>query len=236
MLSIIIPALNEEKYLSLLLDSIKKQSFKNYEIIVADAGSKDKTLEIARSYGCKIIKGGLPAKGRNEGAKIAKKDLFLFLDADVILPPDFLADAIGEFQKQKLGIATFYFVFSGKKIDKFFSDAYNSWVKMTKSFLPHAVGSTLLVRKSVHNAIGGFDEEIMLAEDHAYARKAKKIAKYGFLETQPVLTSSRRLAQEGRIKVCLKYILAELHMVSLGPIKSDVFKYKFDHYSKKRKN
>jgi len=48
MLSIIIPALNEENYLPRLLDCFKKQNFKDYEIIVADADSKDKTREVAR--------------------------------------------------------------------------------------------------------------------------------------------------------------------------------------------
>lgn len=89
MLSIIIPALNEEKFIPLLLESIKKQDFQDYEIIVADAGSKDKTVEISKNYNAAIVMGGLPAKGRNEGAKIARGDLFLFLDADVILPEYF---------------------------------------------------------------------------------------------------------------------------------------------------
>ncbi len=54
-LSIIIPTYNEEEYLPKLLYSIKEQNFKDYEIIVADAGSIDKTKEIAESYGCKVI-------------------------------------------------------------------------------------------------------------------------------------------------------------------------------------
>ena len=54
MISIIIPTLNEEKYLPLLLSSIKKQNFNDYEIIIADAGSDDKTLEIVKNYNCKI--------------------------------------------------------------------------------------------------------------------------------------------------------------------------------------
>jgi len=82
MLSIIIPTLNEEKYLPFLLSSIKEQNFKDYEIILSDAGSEDRTIEIAKSYGCRVVKGGLPAKGRNQGARAAAGDLLLFLDSD----------------------------------------------------------------------------------------------------------------------------------------------------------
>ena len=92
MLSIIIPTKNEEYYLPKLLESIKRQDYKNYEIIVADAGSKDKTRDVARKSGCKVVKGGLPSIGRNNGAKYAKGELLLFLDADTVLPENFLKD------------------------------------------------------------------------------------------------------------------------------------------------
>ena len=71
-LSIIIPTYNEEEYLPVLLESIKKQNFNDYEVIVADANSTDRTREIAKEYGCLIVDGGLPAVGRNNGAKVAK--------------------------------------------------------------------------------------------------------------------------------------------------------------------
>ncbi len=74
-LSIVVPAYNEEKYLPKLLSCIKKQTYKDCEIIVADANSRDRTKETAKKYGCKIVKsGGLPAIGRNNGAKAAKGD------------------------------------------------------------------------------------------------------------------------------------------------------------------
>lgn len=78
MLSIVIPTLNEEKHLSVLLESIKRQDVDNYEIIVADAGSRDNTKKIARKFGCKITKGGKPAAGRNAGAKKAKGSTLCF--------------------------------------------------------------------------------------------------------------------------------------------------------------
>lgn len=232
MISIIIPALNEEKHLAALLRSIKAQNLKDCEIIVADAGSKDKTKEIAEKYNCKVVPGGLPAKGRNEGAKIAKGDLLLFLDADVVLPSGFLKGAIKEFNAKKIEIATFPILFTGSKIDRFISDFYNSWVKITQGFLPHALGAALLVTKRLHDRINGFDEKILLAEDHHYARRANKLAKYGLLKTMPVSISNRRFKSDGRMKTCMKYFLAEFYMVSFGPIKSDFFNYKFDHYHK----
>lgn len=235
MLSIIIPTLNEEDYLPKLLNSIKKQNFKDYEIIVADAGSEDKTVEIAKNYGCKISPGGLPAKGRNEGAKKAKSDLFLFLDADMILPPEFLINLLREFGNRNLDIASFPVIPQGNKFDKFAYKIYNSWAKLTQNFLPHAT-QTVLVKREIHQVLDGFDEEIKLAEDHAYVRKAKKeSAKFGFLKMEPILTSPRRFEQDGRIKTCFKFFLAEIYMIFKGPIKSDIFKYKFNHYRKKNK-
>ena len=93
MISIIIPAYNEEKFLPKLLRSIRKQAYKNKEVIVADASSTDRTAEIAGEYGARVVEGGMPAVGRNNGAKKAKGDIFLFLDADVVLPDAYFLEA-----------------------------------------------------------------------------------------------------------------------------------------------
>ena len=90
MLSIIIPTYNEEKYLPKLLESIRNQNFKDYEIIVADGNSEDNTRKIANKYKCKIINGGSQANGINNGAKQAKYNNLLILDADASLPINFL--------------------------------------------------------------------------------------------------------------------------------------------------
>ena len=245
-LSIIIPTLNEEDYIPLLLESIKKQDFKNYEIIIADAGSKDKTKKIAKSYGCKITDGGLVAKGRNQGAKIAKGDLFLFIDADMFFPSvNFLTNLIEKFEKRKLKIATFAvcpvtncFIsnhnYKSKKIDRDCHKIYYFWVKASQKILPHANG-IILIEKNIHQKINGFDEEIKLAEDQAYARQAAKFGKFGFISMPPILTSSRRFECDGRLKVYSKYILAGIYMLLWGPIKSDIFNYKFNHYCQESK-
>jgi len=231
MLSIIIPTLNEEKYLPVLLNSIKKQNYKDLEIIVADAGSKDKTVEITKSFGCSIIKGGLPAKGRNEGAKIAKGNLFLFLDADTILPENFFEKALAEFKKRNLDIVSFCLEPQTKSnFKKFLFDAfYNLPILILEKILAHGA-QAILVKKEIFEKVGGFDEKIKFAEDHSFVRKAKKFGKFGILRKVRVFSSLRRFEKEGFIKTYLKYLLAEIYMIFLGDIKKDIFKYKFGNF------
>jgi len=237
MLSIIIPALNEEKHLPLLLEEIKKQNFQDLEVIVADAGSKDKTLEIAKSYGCKVVPGGLPAKGRNEGAKAARGDTLLFLDADnIYLPPNFLENLLAEFKKRNLKVASFPILPKGNWLDKIAYGLYNSWTWLSQRFLPHATNS-VLVKRDIHEKIGGFDEEITIAEDHFYARQAAKIGKFGFIKTKPVLTSCRRFERDGRFITYSKYLIAALQMFLFGRIKSNFYHYyRPSHHSQSSKN
>lgn len=105
-LSIVIPALKEEKTLPNLLDTIKAQRCKDLEIIVADAFSPDKTRKIAEDYGCRVVDGGPLPIGRNNGAKIAKGEFLCFIDADVMLPDRyFLGRALKEMKARKLDLA-----------------------------------------------------------------------------------------------------------------------------------
>ncbi len=252
MLSIIIPTLNEEESLPQLLTSIKKQKFSRgeedklssshslsrgessvYEIIVADAGSKDRTKKIAEKFGARIIKGGLPAKGRNEGAKAAKGELLLFLDADVILPDDFFEKMLKEFANRKLdAAATILEPLTDKKRIKFFFNFFYNWpAKTAQKFLAFgAMG--YLIKTSLHQKINGFDERIKIAEDNDYLRRAAKIGQFGILDDVKVYFSLRRYYRDGWLRTVLKHILGELHYQFFGPVKSDILKYRFNHYKK----
>ncbi len=235
MLSIIIPALNEEKYLGPLLDSIKTQDFRDHEIIIADAGSTDKTVEIAKKYGCRIALGGLPAKGRNEGAKAAKGDLLLFLDADCILPDNFFDAAIKEFYEKKFDFASFGLLpYDSDKAHKMaFNVFYNWYIYALGKTLPHAAMG-IMAKRDLFMKLNGFDEAIKLAEDMDLARRAKKIANFGIIRSVKIFISDRRFKKDGWIKTAFKYLLCEWHMIFIGPVKSDIFNYKFDHYDNKK--
>ena len=231
MLSIIIPTLNEEKYLPSLLKSIRKQKFGNYEIIIADAGSKDRTLEIAKKYDCKIIPGGLPGKGKNEGAKAATGKLLFFLDADSFLPDNFFEKSLEEFQRREVKIATFRLFLSRRNKFLFLlSDLfYNFPIIILEKILPHGAMGILVDRK-LFEKLNGFDETIRIAEDHDLARRANKFGKYGVLRSTKIFVSERRFRTEGWIKTAIKYLFCEFYMILFGPIRTDFFKYKFNHY------
>lgn len=229
--SVVIPAYNEERALPALLASLASQTVRPTEIIVADAKSTDRTASIARRAGAKVVAGGLPARGRNMGAKAAKGDVILFLDADVTLTPDFIERGIAEFTKRNLGIATCYV--SLRKGDLFERAALglsNLALKACKSWYPHAPGFCIFARRSVHRAVGGFDETLKLAEDHDYAQRASKRTRFDILSSVRIPFSTRRLKKDGLAKVAAVYALAELHMIMLGPIRTDIFRYGFGGY------
>jgi len=234
MLSIIIPTFSEEKYLPFLLESIKKQKFTDYEIIVADANSQDKTVEIAKTFDCKVVSGGSPAKGRNEGAKAAQGDIFLFTDADNIFwSENFLETLMREFKKRNLDIATFPIYPKGKKIDKILYGIYNNFINLTQ--YPAAFNS-ILVKREIFEKVGGFDEEIKIGEDQYFVKMAKKYGKFGFIKTEPVLTSSRRLERDGRLITYLTHIISGIHFLLVGGrIKSDFYRYRFGYGLKNKK-
>lgn len=93
-ISIIIPVYNRAEHLQHCLTALTNQTIpsKEYEIIVVDDGSTDNTAEIGRQFGADIIKTSNkgPGSARNRGLERAKGDLILFLDADIITPPDYL--------------------------------------------------------------------------------------------------------------------------------------------------
>ena len=197
--SIIIPTYNEEEYLPVLLESIKKQDFDDYEVIVADANSTDKTREIAESYGCIVVDGGLPAVGRNKGAEIAKGEVLLFLDSDLELTDEYLRNVIYEFRMERLGIAiTQMKPMSNKVEDKIFHEFANYFMISVEKIKPHGAGCYgIIAKKELHDACGGFNEDLDFGEDTDYIERLAKKGRFKVLRNAKIGVSTRRLEEEG---------------------------------------
>jgi uncharacterized protein (TIGR00661 family) len=230
-LSIIIPTYNEEKYLPKLLYSIKEQEFKDYEIIVADAGSRDSTREIAASEGCKVIRGGLPAIGRNSGAKLAKGDYLLFLDSDVVLSAGYLESAVKEFEEKDLGIAITQIIpLSDKSVDKALHKFANFFMKRVESIKPHGAGCYgILTTKNLHEKVQGFDEGLDFGEDSDYIERIGKISSFKVLRKPRLLVSTRRLEEEGFKDLAFKYTKSTIYDFRGKKISAEDLDYNFGH-------
>jgi glycosyltransferase involved in cell wall biosynthesis len=198
-ISVIIPAFNEEKFLGNCLLSLKEQDFKDFEIIVVDNNSTDKTGEIAKKLGAILVfeKNQGIAFARNKGAKIAKGEILVFTDADTILPKNWLSRIKEEFEKDKELIAfggscQFYsgpisvrlaskfllkpFLF----LDKFFSGGFN------------LMGCNMAIKKKAFFKVGGFNENLKLNEDVEISYRLREIGKVKLDPNFKVKTSGRR--------------------------------------------
>ena len=206
-ISIIIPTYNEEDYLPNLLDSIKRQNFDGYEVIVADANSTDRTREIAESYGCIVVDGGLPAVGRNNGARVAKGEYLLFLDSDLELTDDYLRNVLYEFRMEHLGIAiTKMKPMSDKIEDKIFHDFANYFMIGVENIKPHGAGCYgIITKKSLHDECGGFDESLTFGEDTDYIERLAEKERFKVLRNAKIGVSTRRLEEEGIVTLIRQY-------------------------------
>lgn len=230
-LSIIIPTYNEEEYLPVLLESIKQQDFSDYEIIVADADSKDNTVKIAEEYGCIVVEGGMPAVGRNNGAKVAKGDYLLFLDSDLKLTEDYLAKVIYEFKMERLGIAiTQMKPLSKKTEDKLLHDLANLFLISVEKIKPHGAGCYgIIAKRELHERCGGFNEELTFGEDTEYIERLAKKERFKVLRNAKIGVSTRRLEEEGLATLAKQYGKSTVNdFLGIRTEASDL-NYGFDH-------
>lgn len=178
-ISIVVPVYNRKDYIMDTLDSILGQSFLDFELIVVDDGSKDKTAELVKSIKDKRIKyiyqdnSGLPAAARNTGLKIARGKYIAFCDSDDLWESDKLKAQMEVFDAHKDAelVYTNFVWHDGKKDSNPFlnggiaksGDVFYDLIK--ENFIPM---SSVMVKKSILDEVGCFDEDpkIMAAEDY----------------------------------------------------------------------
>jgi glycosyltransferase involved in cell wall biosynthesis len=226
--SVIIPALNEAERLPRLFDSLDRQTCRPSEVIVADAGSTDATREVVAARGAIVVDGGKPAVGRNAGARVAGSDLLLFLDADDEIDDDFIAASVEEFEDRELAVASAFVEPIERDPENVFAcEVVNLYLDVMQYVAPHAPGFCILIKRDVHEAIDGFDETVVLAEDHDYVQRAAEKGTFRILRSYRVGTSMRRIEKEGLVRLAFKYLYCELYVVTGRPIREVPFDYEF---------
>ncbi|HID27147.1 MAG TPA: glycosyltransferase [Methanosarcinales archaeon] len=221
-ISVIVPVLNEEKYLEPTLQAIKNQNTNvPYELIVSDGGSCDSSLEIAEKYADKILscsEKGIGI-GRHTGAINARKSskYFVFIDSDTIIPSYYLAWAHYIFNSKKALIAfSAAFEFSEKNPSvKFAERVANQYLLMRglfhKATLP---GFNTCVRKEGYFKAGGYRN--VLLEDVDFSRRIQKLGKTRYFPEVTVINSARRLKGMGLIGTIYYYVHIDKLSKKLG--------------------
>ncbi len=200
-ISVIIPAYNEEKYIGKILKSLKSQTTRADEIIVINNNCKDKTVEIAKNHGVRIIKEekqGLTF-ARNRGFDAAKFEIIARCDADTEVPNDWIEKIVFNFNKQEID------VLSGPVIyyDSFlrFASVIPSclYFEIIKGLLrgkKHLVGPNMIITKKIWIKVKKFVhlDDSKVHEDLDLSINLNKInAKIGYDHSLVVKTSSRRI-------------------------------------------
>lgn len=138
MISVIIPMYNSEKYISECLESIFNQTYKNYEIIIVNDGSTDRSLEVVKKYRNEKIKVYTQEnKGvsfaRNKGIELAKGDYIYFMDSDDIIQSNLFENAIK--QLKNVGIFSFGYEVIDKNIKYYSNKDKNGNIFSSEEFL-----------------------------------------------------------------------------------------------------
>lgn len=221
--SIIIPAYNEEKYITKCLQSVfSQQGMFDYEVIVVDNNSQDRTAEIVRNQfpRAKIIQEPkrMVTVIRNRGASEAKGDVLIFIDADVIVPSDHLKKLKNKFtlDDKIVAVAGSYNFFEEGFYEGLVALVFYQCLAFpAEYFFNRLLGlgcsvnaGNFAVRKTAFEKAGGFNEGIVFYGDEAdIALRFKKLGKVRFLRDLTVKSSARRLKKEGAARSCFKYTL-----------------------------
>lgn len=205
-LSIVIPTLNEERYLGECLSAIRSQPLGgDAEIIVADAKSDDATVEIAKAFGAKVVfepKRTISA-GRQAGAAVASGDILVFTDADAKPPQKWLSELSAAFADDSIvcayGSLALYDYRRSSFVFGSLMSAYLYWAGLLG--VSAGAGSNMAVRKRALHSVGGFDTSLVTGEDIELQKRLRKAGgRIVFRKPAKTFVSARRLRQWGVAK------------------------------------
>jgi len=215
MISVIVPAYNEEAFIGKCIASLEKQSLarEDYEIIVSDSSSTDRTLEIAERHSVKIVKCKKRSAGfaRNAGARKARGKTLAFIDADTVASRQWL-EGVKEGLEKNIACTG---PIRALERDSLLLSAYFRWwsfqSKLTvKLGFPVFPGFNFAVSRNAFEKAGGFLTKNITTEDFDLSLKLRKLGRVGFNKKMLVFSSTRRFRERSiffPVKNAWSYVL-----------------------------
>jgi len=207
--SVIIPAYNEEKFLPDCLTALKNAMHtieKKGEIIVTDNNSTDKTSELAKRFGARVVfeKKNHISRARNRGAENAKGKFLVFLDADTIISPGLLKAAIGNLESGSCCGGG-----SLVSLDRVRGRWDLKFVRLWNRIATRrnvAAGCFIYCLKEAFSGVGGFSEKVYVSEELWLSRALKKWGRknrkaFRIIRDFPIKTSGRKMDRPFRCLV-----------------------------------
>jgi len=203
-ITIVIPCKNEKDIILKTLDLLNyQQDINDLKVIVCDSSDDNITkneLENRVSvqddtYDLQIISGGLPGVARNRGFKYVKTPYVLFMDADVfILDPKTIKRSFLKIYQKDLDLVTTKFRSDNGKYNYIYK-TFDILQSISKWSTPFCLGGFMLIKSKTFQKLGGFDEEIKIAEDYQFSKQIKP-KKFGRINNV-VFTPPRRFENKG---------------------------------------
>lgn len=194
LVSFVIPAHNEELLLPRTLNAVRdaaKHLAHDHEVVVVDDASEDHTAEIAREFGAKVVRTECRqiAGARNAGARAARGDMLIFVDADTAVSPGAVRGAVDAIE----GGATY----GGARVTwdgriPLWSRGLLNVTLWIYARLGLASGAFLFAQRDAFERAGGFDETMYAGEEAYCARALRKQGRFAWVR-EPVVTSGRKL-------------------------------------------
>ena len=190
----VIPAFNEEKYLPLCLESLRKQTFKDFEIIVVDNNSTDGTSDIAFKFGASVFKERRQGTSfaRKKGFQEAKGEIIARTDADTTVPPDWLEIIYKTFRSESelVGISGTY-INSNIFIHIWSFILVNILAKLVMGHIL-LIGPTTAIRRSSWKKIKTHDDNRFFLEDWDLSCHLSEIGKLKYVKGLTIPLATRR--------------------------------------------
>lgn len=224
--TVVVPVYNGAMTIAACLESLAAQTYpaNRYEIVVVENGSDDDTAAVVARYPVRLFHNEVrgPAAARNRGIQESQSELIAFTDADCIVSPDWLEELVKPFLDPAVGAVggdIQPYRHKGRTHVELFSDEYSPWATYLSGeheFLPQIYTPNAAYRRTLLNAVQGFNEQMLTGEDVEISWRIQMATNTKFAYTaQAVVYHHHRSTRQGLCRQYRQYGFGEILLDTL---------------------